>query len=1743
MKRLRRNDGPKGSRLGIFLLCYSLSLVSSLGQASPILGITAHVWPDERTGSEKPSAAVDGSLNTYTWCTRPYTNRTNHLGLDFGRSECLSRIRLWKDNYGDWSAVVPKNLTIQYTTDVGPMSARSWRNVSNLTNGFQATELLHANAVNANGTVTYDNHDSHKYGWASLTFDSVEATGVRITFSNAVAYPYVHYRVYEFQAHFEGSRTPVIAPISDESISEATPYVGPLPTLFQCPTDAVTWSLVDPPHADISIDSDSGIVTWERPIARTEPYVITIRATNGFGYGEQSWSLTVLSSSYTAEVLAVDPSRAPCGTSVSIFGRATWQDTGSAAGTVSVAVYIRTKGIGRRVETQTDASGNFQITWQPLANEAGRYFVWAQDESGSDETPEDEFVLFGAEIERDSARHKVVAGQTVQGSAMVRNLGDVELTGLTAQVSDVTGDLAIDLDCPESLDAEACAPLTYTITATGAPIKAGQVEIVVSSAGATLDTFHIDVEVVPVPAELTASPTPVIANMVRGKQTFVDIKVTNTGGSPTGDLAVQLPNAAWLSLVTPAHIASLDPNEGVTVTLLLTPSETAVLGPYTGSVGIGGLQVAMEVPFVFACISDAVASLTVTAVDELTYYGEGNPNVGGAQVTISDPYTGQTIAQDVTDSSGVAAFANLPEAYYDVEVTAEAHGTFRTTVLLSAGDDRQVIAFLPGQFVTYRWTVIPTDIPDRYHFTVEADFVANVPVPVIEIEPLLKDVCKLTEEETQVDYTITNHGLLAAKDAQLIFNNHAGFEFTPLVDKIDVPAQASVTVPVLVRNTKMASGEPGPCSECGQCDIGRHELVYHLKCGDDDLVYHIPFFTKACLGPCTLPAGGGSGGGGPVSEFGQGERGGGEGNGGGGGSELGPYVEVPVPPLPPMPPCLSCDARVRIRIDQDMVLTRHAFRAILELNNGDTGPLEQVSVALAIHDANGQSSDELFGIHPPELIGLNDVGGGSSLPPGQSAVAQWLIVAAPEAAPCEARRYTVSGELSYSLDGQRVQIPLYPAPITVLPSPQLEVKHFLERDVYSDDPFTDIVEPAVPFSLGLMMINHGCAPAEDVEIVSAQPRIISNEAGLLVNFEIIGASVCPQPVAPSLKVSLGDIEPDECKVARWLMQASLQGYFEDYDANYVHLDGLGNRSLSSVDEVSIHELIHVVRGTCPQDDGVCDFLTNENPETQALPNAVHLSDGSVAPVTVVLDASYEITETMEQVHVSVRVPNPPAGYFYVRLPDPTLGNLPLIEVVRSDGVELPLGDNAWTTHRIIRQQGQQPYQENFLHLFDCNSTGAYEAIYGCDLETTSLTISSGAGGTVVEPNLGTFVYCGPTDVNVCAEADPDWEFWYWTGTAVDHGKVADVDAACTRVLVDASYTLEAHFREMAPLIRTDEADGIACTTARLNATLLSEGHDACQCWFQYWTEGEETRSATAKKANVETGEQFSDVIIGLQPATTYYFEAHASNSLDSAAGEIGSFTTKALSGWLRISATTGGTVDEPGIGEFSYCEPTTVPVHARVTDSCYAFAHWAGTAVVAGKVTDPNAPDTTVLVDGDYTLEAHFARLEHTLTLTSGKGGSVATPGEGEFAYDCGTFAPVEAQADVHYRFAGWTGTAVETGKVVAPSDPNTTVSMDADYTLQANFAAERHTLAVTSNEGGWVYVVAIGDGFVEQGFSDRTFNLDYGTTVLLLAIPRPGYVFHNIASWSGSFYSTTPCWEFPLEQDWYLTATFVAEP
>jgi peptide/nickel transport system substrate-binding protein len=92
---------------------------------------------------------------------------------------------------------------------------------------------------------------------------------------------------------------------------------------------------------------------------------------------------------------------------------------------------------------------------------------------------------------------------------------------------------------------------------------------------------------------------------------------------------------------------------------------------------------------------------------------------------------------------------------------------------------------------------------------------------------------------------------------------------------------------------------------------------------------------------------------------------------------------------------------------------------------------------------------------------------------------------------------------------------------------------------------------------------------------------------------------------------------------------------------------------------------------------------------------------------------------------------------------------------------------------------------------------------------------------------------------------------------------------------------------------------------------------------------------------------------------------------------------------------------------------------------------------------------------------------EYNLTVSTTEGGKVTDPGEGTFSYEEGEMVTLVAEADEGYRFVNWTG---DVGTVGDVADATTTVTMNGDYSIMANFASD--TTIPLKNPGSFVQMM-----------------------------------------------------------------------
>lgn len=388
-------------------------------------------------------------------------------------------------------------------------------------------------------------------------------------------------------------------------------------------------------------------------------------------------------------------------------------------------------------------------------------------------------------------------------------------------------------------------------------------------------------------------------------------------------------------------------------------------------------------------------------------------------------------------------------------------------------------------------------------------------------------------------------------------------------------------------------------------------------------------------------------------------------------------------------------AKVKLELSQSVVLAREGFQATLKVENGDDLTLTDIGAGIVVTDENGFAAGHLVAVGQPDITYFTGVDGSGVLTAGDTGTAKWLIVPYAEAAPVKATVYYVGGTLTYAIDGTVLTVPLAPIPITVHPQPELHLEYYHQRDVRSDDPWTEDIEPSQPYELAVLVRNTGAGVARNLRIISAQPKIVENEKGLLIDFNIIGHEVDGQPLSPSLTAAFGDVAPYSSSVARWWLTSTLQGQFTEYKASFEHFSPFGDPRLSQIRNIDIYELIRAVTV-----DGQTAFLTNDQVDEEDYPDTIHTRAGDLLPVAVADGTAAIIAGTPSPAVPEVELEIPAvSGWNYLRLvdADPGGGDYVLVAVRDSLGSYLP-ATNFWQTDRTFVFGGVRPVPENNVHL-------------------------------------------------------------------------------------------------------------------------------------------------------------------------------------------------------------------------------------------------------------------------------------------------------------------------------------------------------------------------------------------------------------------------------------------------------------
>lgn len=569
------------------------------------------------------------------------------------------------------------------------------------------------------------------------------------------------------------------------------------------------------------------------------------------------------------------------GEKVVISGKAKGKDIAQK----SVEVYIVNGGYRHTITTQTQDDGSFEVSYEPYSGQTGHFAVGACYPSANLSDEQASFDIYGIKrTSSDAITCEASLGDIYQGKLNISNPGNLTLTGLKVKVNSKPDNCTVNATPGSTtLKGGENTDIAFSITPSGASEGSDweKIELSIESAeGAVLPAtlyYYCRVKT----GKIEASVASIKTTMVKGESRDYPFTITNVGKGETGKISLALPS--WISSVTPMEMPSLAKDESTEIILRMTPTDKMQLNvPVTGNIAINCANgEGMPLPFCIEPVSTKEGTLTIDVCDENTYYTKEAPHLAGAKVKITHPTTGAVVAEGITDEKGLFS-ANLAEGYYAVSVSAEKHDSYSNNLLVDPGTETKKVVNLSYEAINIDWKVEETEIQDEYEIKTNVKFETQVPVPVVELTiPDRIYTENLRKGESLIfNATLTNKGLIAAKDVQLLLpENVTSWRFEPIGPGKANELAPGQSIEIPIRVTK-DPGDDGPCVVY----IG---TLYYWECGPDKKwhKYYKSIQITICKGKTPVvvyPSTGSGGGSGP---------GGGPGGGGGGG--YGPSSNIP----------------------------------------------------------------------------------------------------------------------------------------------------------------------------------------------------------------------------------------------------------------------------------------------------------------------------------------------------------------------------------------------------------------------------------------------------------------------------------------------------------------------------------------------------------------------------------------------------------------------------------------------------------------------------------------------------------------------------------------------------------------------------------------------------------------------------------------------------------------------------------
>lgn len=488
---------------------------------------------------------------------------------------------------------------------------------------------------------------------------------------------------------------------------------------------------------------------------------------------------------YTGRVDAVTPALSYGEQPIEIAGAAVARDDDTLVPAAQLALVLEVGGFQRRILVTTDADGLFRYTFRPQASDAGRYRVGARH-------PDEAEVAFGGEftINRLAVSPAHVALSAAYG---VPTTLDVQLSAsagsgvrgviLEARAEDQpSGALPPGLQVLSSdrVDVAAGGHATAGVVFLAAEGSAASGTVILTaraleSGSRERGRVRVDYQLSAARPSLLPRPAYVDTGVRRGQSVTEAVRIENRGVADARGLRLRLLGQDgqgtapdWIRISSPAAIDRIAVGDATTVEVSAAPPPGTPDGIYRARLEVAADNWGPQSLPVAIAVTDAedgslafhVANIYTDTLDE---DGQPIPGLAGARITLENEEVVTQRFSVTTGADGRARLDGLPAGRYVYRASARNHVDEGGRVQVRAGAVTEQEVFLDYAAVTLEWSVTETTIEDRYDVVLEAVFQAQVPAPVVLMQPLSINLPDMqVGEELTGELTITNYGLVRA---------------------------------------------------------------------------------------------------------------------------------------------------------------------------------------------------------------------------------------------------------------------------------------------------------------------------------------------------------------------------------------------------------------------------------------------------------------------------------------------------------------------------------------------------------------------------------------------------------------------------------------------------------------------------------------------------------------------------------------------------------------------------------------------------------------------------------------------------------------------------------------------------------------------------------------------------------------------------------------------------------------------